>query len=190
MQESALPRPTLIQAVLPDTGIIQEVIVILVFSALVALTAQITIVLPFTPVPITGQTFGVLLTGAALGSKRGALSIATYLGIGSLGLPVFARAGGPATYGYLVGFVLAAFLVGWLAERGWDRSYWRSALAMLAGNAILYVPALFWLSTFIGADKVLAAGLLPFIPGDVIKLLLAAAALPSAWKFVGRNSIS
>lgn len=186
MANSALPRLTLAQVALPQTGLLREALVILGFSGLVAICAQITIPLPFTPVPITGQTFAVLLTGAVLGSIRGPLSLLSYLGIGTLGVPVFARTGGPATFGYLIGFVLAAFVVGWLAERGWDRSFWRSVLAMVAGNVVLYIPGLLWLATFVGADKAIPLGLLPFIPGDTIKLLLAAAALPSAWALVQR----
>lgn len=187
MAQSAFPRLTLAQAVLPQTGLLKEVLQILGFSAIVGLTAQITIPLPFTPIPITGQTLGVLLAGAVLGSVRGPLSLLSYLGIGALGVPVFARTGGPTSWGFLAGFVLAAFAVGWLAERGWDRTFRRSLLAMLAGNIVLYIPGLFWLATFVGADKAIPLGLLPFIPGDVIKLLLAAAVLPSAWTLFQRR---
>lgn len=187
MAQSALPRLTLAQAVLPQSGLMKEVLQILGFSAIVGLTAQIAIPLPFTPVPITCQTLGVLLTGAVLGSVRAPLSLLSYLGIGALGVPVFARTGGPATWGYLVGFVLASFAVGWLAERGWDRTFRRSLLAMLAGNIVLYIPGLFWLATFVGADKAIPLGLLPFIPGDVVKLLVAAAVLPSAWTLFQRR---
>ncbi|HLE79974.1 MAG TPA: biotin transporter BioY [Dehalococcoidia bacterium] len=190
MQERALPRPALVQAVLPQTGLAREVFVILGFSALVAVSAQIAIPLPFTPVPITGQTFAVLLAGAALGSVRGSLSLLSYVGVGALGVPVYTWAGGPASWGYLPGFVLAAFVVGWLAERGWDRSFWSAVLAMLAGNVVLYIPGLIWLSRFVGAEQALPLGLLPFIPGDVIKLLLAAAVLPSAWVLVRRREES
>lgn len=184
MQYSASPRLALAQVVLPQTGLAKDVLLVLGFSVLVALSAQVTIPLPFTPVPITGQTFGVLLTGAVLGSRRGALSLGTYLGIGALGVPVFARSGGPATWGYLAGFVLAAFVVGWLAEWGWDRSYRRSLAAMLVGNVVLYIPGLLWLAQYVGADRAIPLGLLPFIPGDVAKLLLAAAALPTTWKLL------
>lgn len=187
MQQSAVPRLALMQAVIPQSSLLREAFVVLGFSALVAVCAQISIPLPFTPVPITGQTFGVLLTGALLGRIRGTLSLVSYVGIGSLGVPVFARTGGPASYGYLAGFVLAAFVVGWLAERGWDRTFWRSVLAMLAGNVLLYIPAVLWLAGFVGADKAIPLGLLPFIPGDTIKLLLAAAVLPSAWTLVQRR---
>jgi biotin transport system substrate-specific component len=134
----------------------------------------------------------VLLVGAALGSRRGALALAAYLAEGAAGMPVFSGGGccvawlaGP-TAGYLWSYPLAAFTVGALAERGWDRSPGRAGLAMLAGNGVIYVVALPWLASFVGAGQVLEAGLLPFIPGDLLKVALAAAALPAAWAVVGR----
>ena len=173
-----------------------DAIVIVAFSWLVALSARITVPLPW--VPISGQTFAVLLTGAVLGSRRGALSLLVYLGQGAMGLPVFAwmasyggYGGGLARFlgptgGYLMGFVAAAFVVGFLAERGWDRRLWTAALAMLVGNGIIYVFGLPWLAHFVPAGKVMAVGLLLFIPGDLIKVALAAAVLPSAWRLVRR----
>ena len=110
-----------------------------------------------------------------------------YLGGGALGLGFFSPAGGPATYGYLGGFLAAALLVGYLAERGWDRSYRRAVAAMLAGNIVIYLVGLPWLGINVGLDlgATLSAGLTPFIPGDIVKLLLAAAALPSTWRLLG-----
>jgi len=180
-------RMTLVETILPQTGFLVELALILGGSALVALSAQVSIPLPWTPVPITGQTFGVLLVGALLGSFRGVLSLLTYLAEGAAGLPVFA--GGSGGYlklfgpsgGYLWGFVAAAFVVGFLAERGWDRHPLRAALAMLAGNVVIYLFGLPWLARFVPPEQVLAAGLYPFIPGDLLKLLLAASALPSGW---------
>lgn len=176
--------------------LVADILLILGGSLFTALMAQIAIPLPFTPVPITGQTLAVLLTGAALGSRRGALSIAAYLLEGALGLPVFAggaaglaRLRGP-TGGYLLGFLAAAFITGWLAERGWDRRPLTTALAMLIGNAVIYLFGLPWLALFLGSflgpKGALALGLLPFIPGDLLKLALAAFLLPSAW-WVVRN---
>lgn len=158
-------------------------------SALVALSAYVRVDLPFTPVPITGQTFAVLLTGVTLGARRGALSLLLYLIEGAVGLGVFA--GGScclptllgATGGYLFSYPLAAGLTGWLAERGWDRKPTTTALAMLMGNVTIYAVGLPWLSFFIG-DQVLLAGLLPFIPGDIFKLIMATIALPSAWRLI------
>ena len=162
-------------------------------SLLIALSAQLAVRLPFTPVPITAQTLAVLLTGALLGWRRGVAAVLLYLGEGLAGLPVFAGGGaGPGhmagpTGGYLIGFLLAAFTTGWLAERGWDRRFGTTFLAMLAGNVLLYVPGLLWLAQFVGADKVLALGLYPFIIGDLIKVLIAAALLPAGWKLLSRS---
>jgi len=157
----------------------------------IALSAQIAIPLPFSPVPVTGQTFAVLLMGALLGSRRGALCVLTYLAEGASGLPVFSfgRAGlghlaGP-TGGYLVGFVAAAFITGCLAERGWDRRLWTTAIAMLLGSIAIYAFGLPWLAAFVGGGKAVALGLKPFIAGDIYKLVLAAILLPSGWKVLG-----
>jgi biotin transport system substrate-specific component len=144
-------------------------------------------------VPITGQTLGALLIGAALGSKKGSLAMLAYIAEGALGAPVFAGgSGGIAvlagpTAGYLYGFVLAAFVAGWLAERGFDRNLFTAAIAMLAGEAAMYAVALPWLSFYVPGDQVLSVGLIPFIPGDLVKLVIAAALLPAAWKLLGRD---
>jgi biotin transport system substrate-specific component len=144
-------------------------------------------------VPITGQTFGVLFVGALLGSRRGALALAAYLLEGAAGLPVFAGGGatlawlaGP-TAGYLWSYPLAAWLTGRLAERGWDRRPATAALALGAGNAVIYAVALPWLAFYVGLERVLAAGLLPFLPGDLVKIAVAAGALAGAWRLVGRE---
>ncbi len=156
----------------------------------IALSAQLAIPLPFSPVPATGQTLAVLLMGALLGSRRGSLCLLAYLAEGVLGLPVFAgataglaRLVGP-TGGYLVGFLAAVFLVGMLAERGWDRRVGTTFLAMLLGNVVIYAFGLPWLARFVGGEMVLALGLLPFIPGDLLKLLLATMLLPWGWKLL------
>lgn len=163
---------------------------VLAGSLFIALSAQLALRLPFSSVPITGQTLAVLLTGALLGSRRGALSALAYLGEGLAGLPVFAGgAGGAApllgpTGGYLAGFVAAAYVTGWLAERGWYRRAGTVVLAMLLGNVLLYAPGLAWLARFVGADKALALGLYPFIAGDLLKIALAASLLPLGWKLL------
>ncbi len=158
--------------------------------ALVALFAQISIPLGFTPVPLTGQTLAVLLAGAALGSSRGAAAMAVYVAMGTW-LPIYAGGGsggfwGLASGGYLIGFIPAAFVVGFLAERGWDRKV-LILIAMLLGNIVLYVPGLVQLSFFVPEGKVLEFGLYPFILGDLIKLYIAALALPSAWWVIHRR---
>jgi biotin transport system substrate-specific component len=172
-------------------ALLYDATLILAGSLLIGLSARLAIRLPFSPVPITGQTLAVLLAGALLGSRRGALSVLAYLGEGVAGLPVFAGgAGGIAhlagpTGGYLAGFVLAALVVGWLAERGWDRHPGTTALAMLLGSAAIYVPGLPWLAAFVGGERALVLGLYPFLAGDLLKLALAAALLPIGWKVVG-----
>lgn len=187
---SARPR-TLSHVLFPERTWITRALLILAGSAFVALAAQIRVDLPFTPVPITGQTLAVLLVGGLLGSRLGAAALLTYLAQGAAGLPVFAGGtGGLAVLtgpsgGYLVGFVAAAFVTGWLIERGVDRTPWVMA-AMLAGNAVVYAVGLPWLAYFVGADVVLTAGLWPFVPGDLVKLIIAALTLPSGWALVER----
>jgi biotin transport system substrate-specific component len=184
-------RPTTrSHALLYDLGLV------LSGSLFIALSAQFAVPLPFSPVPVTGQTLAVLMIGVLLGSRRGSLSVLTYLMQGALGLPVLAggvaglaRLTGP-TGGYLIGFVAAAFLVGWLAERGWDRRFETTLLAMALGNVVIYACGLPWLARFVGAERVLAMGLWPFVPGDVGKILLATASLPWGWRLLDRRGWS
>lgn len=158
----------------------------------VALLAQVRIPLPFTPVPITGQTLGVLLAAAALGSRRGTASLALYLAGGLAGLPFFTGGGSGLAYlsgttgGYLVGFLAAAALVGWLAERGWTRNWYQTAALFTLGSVVIYLFGAAYLATFVGLRPALSAGVLPFLPGDAIKAFLAAALLPAAWKLAQR----
>ena len=169
---------------------------VLFVTVLTIAAAQISVPLPFTPVPFTLQPMVVLLGGAALGARLGMTAQALYLALGIAGLPVFAaspilpqgfaRLLGP-TGGYLMSYPLAAFVAGYLAQRGLDRRYSTSVLAMGAGLAIVFACGVAWLA--FGAHAGLAAavrtGLIPFIPADVIKVLLAAAILPAAWRFLG-----
>ncbi len=181
---------TLATAVFPPTTLWRDIILIVAGSLLIALSAQIT--LPMWPVPITGQTFGVLLIAALLG-RRSTLSVILYLVQGALGLPFFA--GGAAgvgqligpTGGYLLGFVAAAFVVGWLCELGWDHKVGTAVAAMLIGNVIIYFFGMVWLANFVGLNQVLQIGLLPFIPGDIIKIILAALVLPAGWQLLARR---
>ena len=183
---------TLTEVLIPGRTATRDLGLLGVGVGITALAAQITIPLPFTPVPITGQTFAVLLCGAALGSRRGALAQLAYLGLGYGGIPVFAGwSGGPAlgpSGGYLLGFVAAAYVIGLLVERAWDRRVRTSLLAMLAGNAVIYAFGLPWLAVFTGGpvSKVLLLGLYPFIPGDLIKIALVSMVLPSAWSLISR----
>ncbi|MCP4536551.1 MAG: biotin transporter BioY [Chloroflexi bacterium] len=187
--------PTLLaEAVWPQASLVREIALVLTGSWLIALAAQIEI--PLWPVPITGQTFGVLLVAALLGSRRGALTVMSYLLQGAMGLPVFAggtagivKFAGP-TGGYLIGFVMAAFVVGWLSEQGWDRNIFTTAIAMLVGNIVIYVFGLPWLANFIGWETVLKAGFLPFITGDLIKIALSALVLPLGWTLIDTQRTS
>ncbi len=172
----------------------RDALLVLVFSLVTALSAQIAVPLPFSPVPLTGQTFGVLLTGALLGPRLGALALLLYLTEGACGLPFFAggasglaRFAGP-TGGYLAAYPLAAALVGSLATRGWDRRPLTMLAAMLTGSVVIFALGASWLAHFVGgASHALLLGVLPFLPGDAVKALLAAGLLPLGWKWMGRK---
>jgi biotin transport system substrate-specific component len=172
---------------------------------LITLSAQVAIYLPFTPVPITGQTFGVLFTSALLGLRRSLATLVIYLLLGIVGLPVFAGwtsgldrfvsvVDGSlvlgARGGYLIGFLIAGAVVGRLAELGWDRHIGGSVGAMVIGNGVIYVIGVPWLMVALGVDfaEALDLGFFPFLAGDVIKIALAAALLPAGWWLVQRRS--
>lgn len=164
-------------------------------SFLIALSAKVQFLLPFSPVPITGQTFAVLMIGALLGSRRGSLAVLAYIIQGAAGMPVFAFGGGLAvlfgpTGGYLIGFIPAVYLTGRLAEKGWDRRIGMTILAMILGNAVIYTFGLFWLTCLMGLSvNVLTVGVYPFIIGDLLKIALAAVLLPSGWKLLESNGL-
>lgn len=175
----------------PKAGLSYQLLLILAGSLLVALSAQIE--LPMWPVPVTMQTLAVLLVGGLLGSRLGALSLMLYLFEGAIGLPVFAGGAGSLAYfagptaGYLFGFVLAAYIVGWFCERGWDRRVGTAVIVMLLGTASIYLLGLPWLARFTGWDQVLQLGFIPFIPGDILKAIVAAVTLPMGWKLLARR---
>lgn len=175
-----------------------DVIAVIAGSLLLTLSAKVQV--PFYPVPMTMQTLVVIGLGLALGPVRGAAAVALYLAQGAAGLPVFAGTPekgiglaymmGP-TGGFLLGYLPAALLAGWLAERGWDRNVFSAMAAALLAGAVIYVPGLLWLGTVIGWDKpVLAYGLIPFIPGDIAKAMLAAIAFPAAWKWLSNKGMN
>ena len=185
---------TLRLAVLPRAGALTDLMLVAGGAGLIAASAQISIKLPFTPVPITGQTFSVLLVGAGLGTARGGASALLYVLIG-LVAPVYAPHTGygwstitGASGGYLVSYPVVAALTGFLAERNWDRRFSSAVGAMLTGNVVIYLFGLPWLAHVLhtNLEDTLKDGLYPFVPGDTFKLYLAAAALPGAWKLVGR----
>ncbi|HJG92355.1 MAG TPA: biotin transporter BioY [Brachybacterium massiliense] len=198
MSAIAVParRPVLADALAPHRTRLQDAGLVLAGVGVVALLAQVTIPLPL--VPITGQTLGVILVGAALGSRRGAAALLTYLLIGLAGAPVFAEfSGGPASvlspsFGFLLGFVPAAFVAGWFAERAWDRTPLLAMAGFVAASAVPFLFGVPYLAMILdavmgvelGLGGVLAAGLWPFIPGGLVKAAMAAVLIPAAWRGV------
>jgi biotin transport system substrate-specific component len=195
MSSNVTSAPTLRTAVLARSTWLSEAILLGAGVLLVALSAQVTFHLPGTPVPISGQTFAVLLVGSAYGATRGVTTIALYLAVGIVGLPVFSSGTSGweqvsgATGGYLVGMLIAAGIAGLLAQRGLDRKISSAVASMLTGNVVIYVFGLAWLyhelpnATF---TSTLEAGLYPFVVGDLLKVYLAGALLPAAWSLVRR----
>jgi biotin transport system substrate-specific component len=188
---------TLRLAAFPAAGWFTDAILVALGTGLLAGSAQVAFRLPFTPVPITGQTFAVLLVGASLGTVRGGASAVLYVLLGIAGAPVYAHCAHGlavitgASGGYLVSYPFAAALTGWLAERRWDRRFSSAIGAMLSGNVLIYLFGLPWLAVVLGTglERTLELGLYPFVPGDTFKLYLAAAALPVAWRVVGRREL-
>jgi biotin transport system substrate-specific component len=189
------PRRLVLADVLPGDRV-RDVVLVVGFAAFTGLAAQLAIKLPFTPVPITGQTFAVLLGAAALGWRRALAGMVLYLALGlTPWVPWFAEGSGGAdmvqapSFGYIVGFLVAAALVGWLAERGWDRTPPRTVVTMVAGNLVIYAFGLPWLMAAVGVGLAtgLELGVTPFLAGDALKILLAAGLLPGAWALVGRD---
>ncbi len=185
---SAPRRATLADTLSPTFAL--NVALVVGAAALVGVLAQVSIPLGFTPVPITGQTLGVLLAGAALGWRRASLSMALYLVAGMAGLPWYAghSSGMPVTLGYIVGFVLAGAVLGSLAQRGTDRTVIRAVLTMILGELAIYVIGVPWLalSIHVSLAKAISLGLTPFLAGDAIKAAIAGVALPASWRLVGR----
>jgi biotin transport system substrate-specific component len=197
VSQSAIGRPRrlVLADVLPGDRV-RDAVLVAAFAALTGLAAQVAVKLPFTPVPITGQTFAVLLGGAALGWRRGLAGMVLYLAVGlSPWVPWFAEGqGGSAmlqapSFGYAVGFLAAAAVVGRLAERGQDRTPPRTVVTMVVGNLIVYAFGLPWLmaNLGIGLAEGLELGVTPFLAGDALKILLAAGLLPGAWALLGRR---
>jgi biotin transport system substrate-specific component len=186
---------TLTSAVLAPINWVRSFALVIAFSLLTALAAQVVIPTPWSDVPITGQTFAVLLTGALLGSRLGALAMIAYLVEGALGLPFFAAGGSGLARltvspwaGYLWAYPLAAFLTGWLAERGWDKRYLTAAAAMALGSIVILLGGMVWRLGFMSFDQALLTGVVPFLPGDAVKIALAAAVLPSGWALLRKSS--
>lgn len=192
---ASLTYPPLLDALWPQAGGARNLArnVALALLATLALTASAKLQIPFWPVPLTLQTFVVLVVGAAFGWKLGTATLLLYLVEGALGLPVFAGTpergiglaymAGP-TGGYLAGFVAGAALCGWLAQRGWDRSVWRTAVAMSLGHVLILAFGWAWLARLVGPQKAYAAGVAPFYVATVVKTALAVAVLPLVWRLL------
>lgn len=195
MSTSYAKAETLVGALAAPLDALKSAALVVGFSLLVALSAQVVVPLPWTPVPVTGQTFAVLLTGALLGSRLGALAMLAYLAEGAAGLPFFKGGAGGAHYlflsptaGYLFAFPAAAFVTGLLAERGWDRRPLKAAAAMFLGSLVILASGWAWLALFYRtAGDAFVAGVVPFLPGDLVKIALAAAALPAGWALLRRR---
>jgi biotin transport system substrate-specific component len=194
MNTSFAKSETLLGVALAPLDLVRQVGLVIGFSLLTALAAQI--VIPIGPVPITGQTFAVLLTGALLGPRLGAMAMIAYLIEGASGLPFFAGGQfglvhlmGP-TGGYLIAFPAAAFITGAFAEHGWDRRFFSAAAAMAIGSIIIIVCGSVWFSvlTHTSIGNAVRVTVAPFILGDIVKILLAAAVLPSGWKLLRKKN--
>jgi biotin transport system substrate-specific component len=186
------PRTLVLADVIPG-GLTRDTALVLAGAGLVGLLAQISVHLSFTPVPITGQTLGVLLTGTALGWRRGTAAMVLYAVAGAFGVPWFAGGASGyvgANFGYIVGFILSALICGRLAELGGDRRMLSSVPSMLVGEIAMYSVGVAWLALdlHVGAGRAIALGLTPFIWSDVIKATIAALVLPSAWKLLGTGT--
>ncbi|MEQ1831468.1 MAG: biotin transporter BioY [Candidatus Eisenbacteria bacterium] len=190
----SVARPlTLADIAAPRSNALMNVLLVVAASLVTAAAAQLEIRLPFTPVPITGQTFAVLMSGIVLGARRAFAAQMLYLVEGAAGMPFFSGGAAGALHllgpsgGYLLSFPFAAALTGVLAEKAWDRKPVTMFLTMLAGSSLIFAVGLAQLSRFVPVNQLLSAGLLPFIPGDIVKSLLATAALPLAWRLVPRT---
>jgi len=194
MDASFAKSETLTGAALAPLDWARSVGLVVAFSLLTALSAQI--VVPMWPVPITGQTFAVLLTGALLGSRLGAAAMIVYLIEGASGLPFFQQGHGGIPYilgptgGYLIAFPAAAFVTGAFAEHGWDKRFFTAAAAMAIGSVLILLSGWAWLSFFRSPTFAFQAGVKPFIIGDIVKILLAAAVLPSGWHLLKNRASS
>jgi len=196
MTSQSIRFPTLANEIWPDfldhRSWARYIFLAVVGAILLTLSAKVKV--PFYPVPITMQSFVVLALGLTYGARLGASAVLVYLAVGALGLPVFAGTPekgiglaymmGP-TGGYLLGFIIAAATTGYLAERGWDRKALLTFSAMLIGNIVIYIPGLLWLANIAGWDKpILQWGLIPFLPGDLVKIVLAMIVIPATWKLL------
>jgi biotin transport system substrate-specific component len=191
MSTITMPAPRRVLADVVPKSVLAEVALVVGAAALVGALAQISIHLPRNPVPITGQTLGVMLAGTALGWRRAGLALSLYLVAGIAGVPWFAsHASGyaVATFGYLIGFIVAGSMLGWLASRGTDRTITRAVVSMAIGDVIIFVIGVTWLkfAIHVSPSEAIALGFTPFVSGEVIKAAISGVALPSSWRLVDR----
>ncbi|MGV3732791.1 MAG: biotin transporter BioY [Microcella sp.] len=194
---TTLPRTTLVDRVVARSWV-SDIALVTAGAALVAVLAQVAV--PLWPVPVTGQTLAVLLVGASLGAARGAASLSLYALLGAVGLPIYSDASsgwsvllGP-TGGYIIGFIASAAIVGWAAERSWDRGWYKPIITFIGGSLVVFAFGLPWLAVALGQlglpndlQSVLVAGFYPFIIGGLIKAAIAAALLPALWAAAERS---
>ena len=192
MTSLSATHPTLLNTLAPGNSLIRTAGFAIAGSLLLALSAKAQV--PFWPVPMTMQSLVIMMLGMAYGSRLAVATVLLYLAEGLAGLPVFAGTGAGFAYmtgptaGYLVGFVAAAGLIGWLAERGWDRSPVKALIAMSVGHVLLFVPGVAWLAVLFGTEKAIAVGLTPFIAASLLKTALGAALMHASWMVVARQS--
>ena len=191
MSTITMPAPRRVLADVVPKSVLAEVALVVGAAALVGALAQISIHLPRNPVPITGQTLGVMLAGTALGWRRAGLALSLYLVAGIAGVPWFAsHASGyaVATFGYLIGFIVAGSMLGWLASRGTDRTITRAVVSMAIGDVIIFVIGVTWLkfAIHVSPSEAIALGFTPFVWGEVIKAAISGVVLPSSWRLVDR----
>lgn len=181
---------SMLDVILEKKSTLINILSVFAGSLLIALSAQIYITLPFTPVPITAQTLAVMFAGSMLGSKRAPLSVLLYIAYGAMGFPVFSENSAGlaklfgATGGYIFGFIIAGYVVGKFSEKGWDRFLGKSLTAAAVGQILIFVPGLLWLGQFVGYANVLEQGLYPFVLGGVIKTLIAGTSAVLTWKLI------
>ena len=192
MSTVALPHPRRVLGDLVATSLVADALLVVGAAAIVGLLAQISFPLGFTPVPVTGQTLGVLLAGSALGWRRAGLAMGLYVAAGVIGVPWFAHHahGYPAaTFGYLLGFIVAGAVLGWFAALGRDRTVTRAAVSMVIGEVIIFLFGVTWLKfdLHVSVSVAISLGLTPFVWGEAIKAGLAGVALPSTWRLVDRT---
>jgi biotin transport system substrate-specific component len=193
MQRAVSHPRVLVDAIWSEQSIARDILLVVSGVLVIAASAQIRIPLPFSLVPITGQTSAVMLIAALYGSARGPATVVSYIVAGAAGLPFFAGGNAGLAYlagptaGYLAGWIGAAWLIGTLMERGWSRRAWTTSLAMWFGSLVIFAGGVLWLSRFVGFREAVLTGFLPFIPGDIVKIGLAMAILQAGWKLGPRD---